>query len=345
MFLALLGSATLSKCAFVSEIDGALELKTKKNTIGWPRTHILVFEVQDEQSKLSNKRTDLLGPNLSFTTPTCSRLRLSAEHSGETYAGHMMRQRMHFGPCRAIAVSQEKHLWNWPWAHGAPRADLPPDLKGTYGAWDLRCMDRDTRSRCALVQSVKPTEKREIIGSVKHTEHSERTEHQGAGITSHFTMAIVRGKAMPVWRVWIPRAKKNWFRGLTIEGQENWERMLNRCIKSRSSFTKCLNHARAEFTDRRTTEIWLSVEQDRRNLTFTKCVDEGCMVETPIDMSAKAYAAFLRGRSVSIKLHPLGHMPLQFELQSNGFSEAIEAFSNIDQTENTLQASDKRKAL
>ena len=327
LFLALVGGGTLSKCAFVSGNDPARALELEKEKASWPRTHILVFDVQDEHAPISDKGMDILGPNMSFTTPTCTRLKMSAEQSGETYVGHMMRQRMHFGPCRSIALRQEKNIWNWPWAHGVPRADLPPTMKGKYGAWDLRCADLSEKSRCALVQTIKPK------------------DYHGARITTHFTMAVVRGKAMPVWRVWIPRVRKNWFRGLNPEGVAQWERMLTSCIKSPQSFTTCLNAARAKFTDRRTNEILFSVQHDRRNLNFTKCVDEGCMVETPIDLSAKAYASLVRGKAVAIKLHPLGNMPLDFKIMPEGFHEAFEAFSNVDQTENSVHATDKRKAL
>ena len=327
VFLVLVSGATLSKCVFVSEADRARQLRIENHKNHWPKTYTLVFDVDDSSGAASKMRTDLLGPNLSFTTPACSRLRLAAEQSGETYAGHMVRQRMHYGPCRAFSGGRLNNVWNWPWAHGAPRGDLPPNLMGVFGAWQLRCEEKNSRSRCALVQNIK--------SDGNHL----------ADITTHFTMAVVRGKAMPVWRVWIPRRNNNWFRGMTPKAMKNWEHTLSACIKKRERFRTCLDRARAKFTTRRTKEIWLSMENNQRNLNFTKCVNEGCMVEMPIDMSAKAYAAFVRKQGVSIKLHPLGDLPLQYQVHPAGFHKALEAFSHIDQTERSLEADNKREAL
>ena len=326
LFLVVVSGATLSQCVFVPENTQALRRQIEREKAHWPKTYQLVYDVQDEQASPGKQRIDLLGPNLTFMTPACSRLKLAAERSGETYTGHMIRQRMRFGRCRSVALRQT-NIWEWPWAHGYPRGDLPPEIRGTYGAWQVRCADRENRYRCALVQKSQPD------------------NHQATEITTHFTMAKIGGKIAPVWRVWVPRLKKNWFRGPTPEGAAKWEHMLTRCVRNRTKFTNCLNRARARFTDRRTREVWFALNTELRNLNFTKCVAEGCMVETPIGMSARAYAGFMRGQTASIKLYPLGDMPVRFQIRPNGFHEALEALSMIDQTEKSVQAGDRRKAL
>ena len=325
-FLILVSGTTLSQCGFSPVNPSSLQTRTERALEKWPKTFELAFHAGKEGQSLSAQRTELLGPNLSFANPACSRLMLAAERSGETYAGHMIRERMRFGSCRKF-VARASKIWDWPWLHGVPRGDLPPKLRGVYGAWQLRCADDNKPSRCALVQTSQP-------------------DNPAAGeITTHFRLVRVRGKMMPVWRVWVPRLKADWFQGLSKDGIEKWDRMLSGCLNNRQKFTQCLAKARTRFLDRRTQEVELSTSTEIRNLKFTKCTSQGCMIETPVALSAKAYADFIRGRSVSIKLYPRRNMPIQFHITSDGFHAAMNALANIDVTDNSVQTKNLKTAL
>ena len=324
--MVLVGGTAFTQCSMAPDDAGTVQTRTERAIENWPKTYELAFHAVEEGQSLSAQRAELLGPNLSFANPACSRLMLAAERSGETYAGHMIRERMRYGSCSKF-VGHASKIWDWPWSRGVPRGDLPPKLRGVYGAWQLRCADGNEPQRCALVQTSQP-------------------DNPAAGeITTHFTMVRVRGKMMPVWRVWVPRLKANWFQGLSKDGIEKWDRMLSGCLNNRQKFTQCLAKARARFLDRRTQEVELSMSAEIRNLNFTKCTSQGCMIETPVALSAKAYANFIRGRSVSIKLYPLGNMPVQFQLTSDGFHAGMDAFANLDVTDNSVQAENLKKAL
>ena len=326
LILIAVGLAGLNQCAIGRDHLAAPGQRENVRQAQWPKTFELVFDDRNGKSIPASENSDLLGPNLSFTTPACSRLKFAAERSGETFAGHLIRQRMRFGACARFLASGGK-FWDWPWQRGLPRADLPPHERGQFGPWQLRCEDRAATRRCALVQIIRPD------GA------------HGAAIITHFTMARFFGKLVPVWRVFAFRKDQTWYSGLTPEEARGWEKFVSRCLRQKEAFSKCMRGARDRFKGGKTKEVWIGLGQTLRNLKFTKCIASGCMIEAPIEMAARAYRQLGNGNNVHLKLHPLADTPVRMQVRADGFSQALEAFSNIDRTRISVQAADEQGAL
>ncbi len=319
IFVIVMSLAGLNRCAFSPDHVSTQDGSAAGQKPVWPKSFILAFHSRPRGNAGMGESGSLLPPNTSFATPQCSRLKLAADRSGETYAGHLMRERMRFGVCRKYAAA-EATVWDWPWRKGLPRFDLPPRKVARFGAWQLRCEDRLRTRRCALVQIIKS-------GGPVPVE-----------IVTHFTRSRFQGKLIPVWRIFALRRQDNWYSGMSGEEASGWEKTVSVCMRNGQAFSQCMHGARSRFKGRRTKEIWISMGRSIRNLNFTKCIASGCMVEVPVGVAANAYGELDKGSGVYLKLHPLGDMPVRAVVRADGFSAALKALSNIDRKDISVQA-------
>lgn len=326
LFVVIMGCAVLSQCVFLPEHTRAIQRELEDEEKRWPKTYLTAFEVIEDGEITSALDTELLGANRTFTSPACSRLQVAAADGGETYSGHMLRERLRYSACSRVKPRSDVY-WEWPWRHGLPQSELPPSLRAKFGAWRLRCTKSGAPTRCALVQTIAPTT-------------------EGApSITTHITLTHVRDRLVPVWRLWVARENESWFRGLTPEGIAQWDRLISECMRQAKRFSGCLNAARERFSARRTREVWISRQSEQRQINFTRCTELGCMLETPIEISASVVADLMHDRKLMLTLHPLADIPFNFEIDGKNFKRALQALSTIDQRANATHTQSDGRAL
>lgn len=120
---------------------------------------------------------------------SCRRWRVIASRLGETYAGHRLRETVVARTCALTGLdSGEDELWQWPWRHGDIRAEPPPRLHGSIGAWVIRCGKAGKRHRCAMLHDMAAA-----FGNPTRA-------------VAHFVIDTIGGRESVVMRVQVPGA-------------------------------------------------------------------------------------------------------------------------------------------
>lgn len=125
----------------------------------------------------------------------CAKWQAMSAQLGETFAGHMVRDRVLHRVCGNAGRSLETTAWNWPWDSLGRANQLPPHLQGQYGAWQIRCGAVGAKNRCALISRVD--------GSLDPSQF-----RRAAPAYAHFVIDMVRGQESVLWRLLVPQARE-----------------------------------------------------------------------------------------------------------------------------------------
>jgi len=122
---------------------------------------------------------------------SCRRWRVIASRLGETYAGHRLRATIVARACAFAGadIADADQLWQWPWRDdGRVRSEPPPEIRGAYGDWVIRCGKAGKRQRCAML-------------SGHAADPSPEPTAPAPRMVSHFVIDTVGGRESVVWRV------------------------------------------------------------------------------------------------------------------------------------------------
>ena len=124
---------------------------------------------------------------------SCQRWRSIAARLGETYAGHKLRHLVSSTKsCTMLPDNAEEAVWSWPWRSPELQSDLPPELHGRFGAWEIRCGQAGLRRRCTLALQTA------MAASLD-------AETLPLRVVTHLVIDSVAGRESLLWRVHVAR--------------------------------------------------------------------------------------------------------------------------------------------
>jgi invasion protein IalB len=128
----------------------------------------------------------------------CRKWRQVAQRLGETRAGATLRHAVVERSCAFAGLETgTDRIWRWPWLGSDIATDLPPNQRGTFDGWSIRCAEVGKGERCALIHQSEV-----VIGT---------TLDDIMRVTTHFVIDTIGGSERVLWRVATERPNTLWF--------------------------------------------------------------------------------------------------------------------------------------
>jgi invasion protein IalB len=229
----------------------------------------------------------------------CGKWRRIADRLGETYAGVRLRQSVVTRVCAFADLSPtEKAVWSWPWGRGDIDAELPPRLHGTFGAWTIRCDAAGNRERCALIHS----------GLAQLTPPLPKLD--SVRVITHFVIDDIGGQEKLLWRVFVERARPQWFVNATAS---RLQRAANPGVLAQAGATAIAK-------------------------PFDSCSRLGCLMEAEVDTGGSVATRLAEGVPLQLDVQPLSGYALSQTVSADGFQAGLGALSQLKRQERRMLA-------
>ena len=137
---------------------------------------------------------DAAAPKAVRPPSQCRKWQSMAQHLGETYAGHTLRNTVLKRVCGAPGDARIDDAWDWPWSGLANGRLTPPRKHLEIGAWEIRCGTAGHRRRCAMLHE----------GPLDIGTPTTMAGPRPAAIVTHFVIDMVAGRESVLWRMFVP---------------------------------------------------------------------------------------------------------------------------------------------